>query len=277
MLQKLQIVSENKDEIWCRCCFHYPDKDASLLISKTGEFSGFYKCFGCGAFGPAKDLGLDITSKAYKKEHKYPNPIDWKRLSYSYEQRVINEFRYNIMQNKWDVSIKTLKAIQLGWSGEAFTFPLRNENFEIIGIQRQFLNGSKKAVNGSKLGLVIPNDIDFNQVVIVCEGVHDAAVVYDLGFQSIARPGANAVVSTTVKLLEGCTVLIIPDNDKVGIDGANKLAKKLEKVSRISVMNVENFNGEKDAALWVEKQGKSQVRDVFKRTIVSMRTERIKN
>lgn len=263
-MKQLDIAREDSHEIWIHCPWH-KDENASLLVSKTGEFSGFFKCFSCGKFGTAKSLGLDITSKAYKKEHKHPNPIDWKRLSWEYEQRVINEFRYSIMQNKWGVSIKILKQLQLGWSGEAFTFPLRNENFEIIGIQRQFLDGSKKAINDSRLGLIIPQDVDFTGFVVCCEGTHDVATVLDLGFQTIGRPGANSVVSIAVKLLKGCKVLIIPDNDGVGIMGGDKLAAALKKTCVCNIMDVKKFGSCKDVSEFIEVKGKDYVRNYIKK------------
>lgn len=269
-MKQLVIVEENEHEIIAYCPFHNDIKRPNLLISKTGEFAGFYKCWACGAWGRAKDLGLDINSKVYKKEHKYFNSINWAGLSYSYEQRVINEFRYNIMQNKWDVSVKILKQLQLGWSGEAFTFPLRNEIFEIIGIQRQFLDGSKKAINGSRLGLIIPQDVDFTGFVICCEGTHDVATVLDLGFQAIGRPGANSVVSIAVNLLKGCKVLIIPDNDEVGIMGGGKLAVALKKTCVCNIMDVKEFDSCKDISEFIEVKGKDYVRDCIKKEVQQM-------
>lgn len=271
--KKIRIHSENDTEIWAYCPFHNDTGRANLLVSKTGSYAGFYKCFGCGKFGDAKSLGFDINIKRYKKEHKQPVPINWTALSQRYEQCAITEFRYHYLMNEWDIQRTTLEILDLGWDGEAFTFPMRNEFFEVCGIQRRFMDGKKRSIKGSQLGCLISSTIDFGDVIVICEGVHDTATILDLGFEAIGRPGACTCYTITAAVVAGCKVLIIPDNDKAGILGARELAREVVKDTSACGILSTKFWDCKDISELVEKRGKGIVRNDIKKVIAKIKEE----
>jgi DNA primase len=268
--KKIEVYSENNDEIWCFCPFHDDTGRPNLLVSKTGGYAGFYKCFGCGKFGDAKNLGFDIRSNKYQKAHKQPTPINWTSLSQTYESCTINEYRYHTLMEEWNVSRGVLEALNLGWDGEAYTFPMRNEYFEISGIQRRFMNGKKRSIKGSQLGCIIPTTIDFSDVILVCEGTHDTATVMDLGFEAIGRPGACTCYEIAASVLTGCRALIIPDKDEAGIRGARALAHEVTKGSVCGIINTRSW-GCKDISGLINIRGKDRVKEDLKQVIRKMK------
>ena len=269
--EKIKIHLENDQELWCYCPFHNDTGRANLLVSKTGSYAGFYKCFGCGKFGRAQELGIDVTSNKYKKEHKQPIPINWTALSQTYEQCAIAELRYHWLMDEWDVQRSTLEILNLGWDEEAFTFPMRNEFFEVCGMQRRFMGGKKRSVKGSQLGCIIPSTIDFGDVILICEGVHDTAAVIDLGFEAIGRPGASTCYTIAASVVSGCKVLIVPDNDEVGIAGARELARQVTKdASACGILSTKSWRC-KDISELVAIRGKKDVRNKIKQVIAKIK------
>lgn len=275
---KLIIVSENEHEIWAFCPFHNDRNRANLLLNKTGPLTGFYKCFGCGAFGSIKKVfGMDIASNKYRKSRRSVRPIDWVGLMKYYEELGLQSCKRYYLAGEWDVDSSVLSRLHIGWDGECFTYPMRNKNFCVVGMQRRYSNGSKKCVSGSRLGLIIPRDIDFTDVVIVCEGAHDTATVLDLGFNAIGRPGAMAVINETAAVLDGCYVAIIPDNDEPGVVGARRLAKEVVKTAKkCAIFNMRNKGDWKDISIWVNQEGKEVVRDALKNIMCNMKEVEIK-
>ena len=271
-LLKLRIERETEQEIWAYCCYHKDKGRANMLISKVGSYKGFYKCFSCGKFGTAKSLGLDITTKRYQKEHKQPVPINWTALSQSYESCAIAEYRYHYLMTEWNIEKNVLEILNLGWDSEGFTFPMKNEFFEITGIQRRFMGGKKRSVKGSQLGCLIPDTLDFSDVILICEGVHDTATLLDLGFEAIGRPGACTCYEIAASILSGCTTLIIPDNDDAGIRGGRALAREVTKGSVCGIINTRSW-GCKDISELVEKRGKDRVRDDIKKVIYKIKSK----
>jgi len=275
---KLIIHSEDSSEIWAYCPFHNDKQTPNLLISKVGGYAGYYKCFACGKFGKAKDLGIDVESKVVKKLNnatKY-TPINWTKLSAEYEYTASEDFRYTPLMIDWGVSKNVLKRLRMGWSAieECYTFPMCNSMFAITGIQRRFTNQNKekKAISGSKLGCFVPIDIDFTDIIIICEGVHDTATILDLGFQAIGRPGASSVYQLTADIVSGCNVLIIPDNDAPGKDGAKRLYKELKPVcDRVVVLDTSKFGVCKDISEYIDYNSKESVRNILKSIICNLK------
>ena len=145
------------------------------------------------------------------------------------------------------VSLASLKALGVGWSNEhnAWLFPMRNGQNEIIGYNRRFKNGEKRIVQGTNAGLYIPQ-VEPQSLLYICEGGSDTAALYDLGLYGIGRFNVNSGADfikdflTTNKIYR---VVIIADNDSLkqlgnktgrpGILGAEKLRKDLKTSSVI--------------------------------------------
>lgn len=223
----------------CWCPFHndkYPGGNPSFEVKLGGEHCGEYYCYSCGMAGRISQAILDkIMSKKKKSktsDSTKPTPINWEGLNIEYGVAYFYEVNTLNPDVPFNVSRITLNHLNCGWDGKkAFTFPMRNGKNEIIGIQRQYPDRTKKNVDGSSNGLFIPQiRFDPGIPVYICEGCSDTATVLDLGFQSIGRPNSsygNDFVVEWIELNSIHSVYIVADNDETGIKGAKGLASDL--------------------------------------------------
>jgi DNA primase len=156
----------------------------------------------------------------------------------------------------------------VGWDGEAYTIPMFNEDFLSIGVQRRWPNavkGNKCCVSGSMLGLFLPIEIR-SSTIFICEGASDAIAVYDLGFDAIGRPSCNScveIVCQWVGINEDIKhIIIIPDNDEVGKDGAKELHKCLN-MDFGEITDIFEYAGAKDIRELISVKGRDAVRKML--------------
>lgn len=262
MKKDIQIISENEYEIWALCCFHEETKP-SLLISKTGEFAGFYKCFGCGKFGKASELNI---KRDWKKETKNYPKINWEDINIELVNKLKNE-DLEYLSKKWNINPLFLIALGVGWNN-CYTFPMRSNNNKIIGIQRRFetkeLSGLKLSMESSKLGLFVPQNVKWKDydTIFITEGLSDLATLLDLGFMGIGRPNANACIDMTAhwlikRIFWFDAFIVIADADEAGIRGARELTKKCNEFSDAQWILPQQG---KDLREWVEIEGKEKVK-----------------
>jgi hypothetical protein len=218
---------------------HVPGK-ANLEITLEGQYAGKYHCFSCGKSGQlSKELLEKLIRHRKISKKKIMKPIDWNYLDYKYCQST----DWLRTHKPFDVHEDTLFYLHCGWDGEAFTFPMRDFDETMFGIQRRFPDGLKCAVEGSQNGLFIsilpPTSIPqpcmkvIGGILFICEGVSDTATMLDLGYHAIGRPNNNSRNELVEKWLyetnklSGSSVYVVADNDVPGIDGAIKLTEFL--------------------------------------------------
>lgn len=119
--------------------------------------------------------------------------------------------------------------------GPCWTFPECDGLGNVIGIERRFLDGSKKSMYGGRRGLFLPSG--WNQrdgPILVTEGASDALTLHALGLAAVARPnaaGGNSQLAMLSDLLEGVPaskpITILADTDMAGIIGAQEAAQQL--------------------------------------------------
>ena len=139
------------------------------------------------------------------------------------------------------VSVSALERLDVGYDHGNWTFPMRNAHEEIVGIR---IRGpiSKWSVAGGTNGLFWPRGVDIKDVVtlLLPEGPTDCAVLLDLGYASIGRPGCQGCEDMICDLVGRYRrhVVVVADNDKPkplpggksfrpGQDGAMKLANAI--------------------------------------------------
>jgi len=93
------------------------------------------------------------------------------------------------------------------------------------------MTDAKFSERGGREGLFFcPTDL-MPTYLLVVEGASDAAAMIDVGYPSvIGRANCSGNVSQVVSLyrrLKPASVVVIPDNDVPGIDGANRLIEAL--------------------------------------------------
>ena len=148
---------------------------------------------------------------------------DFTALQQQYSRQMTSQ-QVNTISEQLGVSEQSMRRLNIGWDGQAYTFPMSNGFGKIIGIRRRFVNGTKVSVKTSRTGLFIPSQIATSEPVLICEGPTDTAAALDLGFAAIGRPNCNGSVDMTARFAKGRKVVIIGDNDKPGKVGAEKLA-----------------------------------------------------
>ena len=175
---------------------------------------------------------------------------DFGQLASWYRRQLMDE-KLNGLTSSLGVSAESLKRLNVGWDGKAYTFPMSNDFGKVIGVRRRFPSGHKVSVQGSKTGLFIPTDLANDQLLIICEGPTDTAAALDLGSAAIGRPNCNSKVEMTANLAKGRTVVIVGDNDKVGRTGSKRLARVLSLFCP-SVRIVYPPGGTKDLRQWLK-------------------------
>lgn len=130
------------------------------------------------------------------------------------------------------VSFESLVALQCAWANEhnAWAFPMRSGEGDIIGIRLRNSTGKKWAVKGSRQGIFIPQ-IPVGRTAAVTEGPSDTAAAISLGLFAIGRASCSAgaeQLKVAFKRMGVHRTIIISDNDNPGIEGARRLALELK-------------------------------------------------
>jgi len=137
------------------------------------------------------------------------------------------------------LSLESLRRLCVGWSARhrAWTFPMSDAAGHIVGIRLRLPNGRKLSIKGGREGLFVPEGIDQDGRLFVCEGPTDCAALLGLGFGAVGRPSCAGGVRHLVELIKRLRseeVVIVGDNDqpdrrgrRPGQDGADRLAATL--------------------------------------------------
>lgn len=290
--KQLNIICIEHDKVWAYCPFHKDVIRPNLSISLLDKYYGRYKCWACPNEGYLSKEQMNELNLSCSIVHKN----DEKNLLTRWKQ--FNESCYDNLQKfpllklglakQLNVSIKSLDAWSIGYDGISFTVPMfRKDLMEYLsqsgfcGVQRRFADGTKRCVTGSRLGLMYPRKYVGDYYVFICEGFSDAISVWDLGLQSMARPHCrhiDGVGGLFASVWAGITnVVIIPDNDPVGIEGAEELQSILDGIyyedefdggcEECIECTIFSFDGAKDVREYIKLRGKDYVRRELERYI----------
>jgi len=142
-------------------------------------------------------------------------------------------------------------AVVKNWGGlsnggeRVVEFPVYNEKGEHEAANRfgqSHLAGDEllhkgRFAKGAKHGLFLPHGEDSTvhlprpgEMWVVVEGVKDAAALHGLGYNAVGLP-TSAMNERFAGLFAGVEVVLVPDLDQAGQQGAEKTAKVLERVA----------------------------------------------
>ncbi len=149
---------------------------------------------------------------------------------------------------KLGLPAEALSAMEVGWDGKNYTFPMYDGNCECIGVRLRSENGRKFAIEGSKNGLFIPVIgvyPDSPQTLFVVEGPTDCAAMVAMGLTAIGRPSCQGGTEDIKQFIRGHRrdVVIVADRDppkkrpdgtvwRPGVDGAYRLAISIRQHTR---------------------------------------------
>ena len=287
--QQLNIAFTEHDKVWCYCPFHNDTIRPNLSISLLNRYYGRYKCWACGRDGCLSKEQMDKLNLSeftvYKNSIKILHTL-WAQHTQSC---YANLQKYPLLKlglaKELNISTKSLDDWQVGYDGHSFTIPMFREDLPeynrergFCGIQRRFPDGSKRCVTGSRLGLMYPHGYIGDYYVIICEGFSDGISVWDLGLQVIARPhcryveGIREFLGEVIGSIE--RIIIIPDNDTVGRDGAYQLQDELDGLYYCNDWEVDEvditifpFDEAKDVRQLIHLKGKDYVKKYLMRII----------
>ena len=140
------------------------------------------------------------------------------------------------------VDAAAYRSLGVGWDGRAYTFPMRDGDYRIIGLRKRTLDGAKWAEPGSRSGLFISENDPIGSILLP-EGPTDTAVLSELGFSVWGRPdsaaGSQMAVHRLTKMAVGrhpiAEVVVVGDDDPAGRLGARNYAKRIKTAAPIGV------------------------------------------
>ena len=288
--QRLNIIRTEHNKVWAYCPWHKDSVRPNLSISLLDKYYGNCKCWACGKEGWLSYKQMDkllLPRSVVYKNNKDNLLTRWKQFT---ENCYDNLQKFPLLKlglaKELNISTKSLDNWLVGFDGRSFTIPMFREDLSeyskqrgFCGIQRRFSDGTKRCVTGSHLGPMYPYDHIGDYYVFICEGFSDGISVWDLGFPSIARPhcrhtdGINEFICDVLEGVE--RVVIIPDNDVVGIEGAEQLQDILSESYHYDLEGFEidlditifSFDGAKDIRGYIKLKGKEAVRKELLRVI----------
>jgi len=277
----MEIARENGKELICFCPYHRDEGTPNFHILKVphnGFPIGFAKCFACGmAKQFTEEEVLKMSSRKKSMCHK-KKPIDWKQLykdSLEYPG-CMNEIAE--LATEWNVCPDTILSMGMGWSHEyqAYTGLMYNEDWEVVGIQLRSKDGFKWCVNGSSMGLILPNYDEGNIAyqlkypTVICEGRSDSVIAHECGFFPVGKPSAAFGNDLVLKYLQNNNIKLVTvvcdDNDKpykeaIGQREAHKFDHILKQNGIKS--KVLKLFGAKDLRELYQKKGKEHCKRIL--------------
>jgi len=188
------------------------------------------------------------------------------------------------LANELGVTVESLELLDVGWGadnyGEFASFPMWGIRGRCVGIVRRYLNGEKKGMKWSRLGLFYSrNWLDFGGPVLIPEGASDVAALLSMGLCAVGRPSNAAGGTHLVALLTNIkrTEIVLAERDEKpekrgtkpwcpedctgcsycapGLFGAIKVAGELREAFQKNVAFRFPPDGAKDVREWVKNHG----------------------
>lgn len=190
-----------------------------------------------------------MPAPSLPRKHQPVKMIDWADVVKQMMQNATTP-RVAELADSLGVSRESLRRLGVGYSGShnAFAFPMRDLNGNVVGVRLRTMDGSKFAIPGSRDGLFIGlNTInDVAGPLVICEGPTDCAALLDLGFCAVGRPSCRGAEQMCVDLarISRRDVVIAANYDEAkkrldgsvfypGQDGAIALAEKMNRPVKI--------------------------------------------
>ena len=190
-----------------------------------------------------------------------------------YQEAMTGEDYWHLAANL-GVTEEALMALSVGRADQylegTYSFPMRNEWDQIVGIRLRNKDGHKWAVYGSKQGLFY-GSFEVGETLYVCEGPTDAAALISQGCAAIGKPSCSSgdeMVVAIVRKVKPSMVVVVSDVDhhtgkcnfcdrdfcqhcRPGQYGAEKTARAIHATGAV-VKVVEPINA-KDIRQWFNK------------------------
>jgi hypothetical protein len=167
------------------------------------------------------------------------------------------------------VTADSLTALQVGWHpGQRFwSFPERDGNGRVIGINARYGDGSKKRLSGSKAGLTYADHWDTGVgPILLVEGASDTAALLTIGLSAVGRPSNRGGVDHLVDMLSDFPlereIVVFGERDQKedgkwpGMEGAVSTATKLAETLERPIHWALPPDNAKDSRAWLQSMPK---------------------
>ena len=238
------------------------DNRPSLSVSEDGKAY----CHSCG-FKAGSIVGVhrEVTGKSFKDAccdlyRKYVCPlVPESYVEDAFKALMSNQFLLGRLKELRGIEKPLVMKMQLGWRGGRLTIPVRDECNMLVNVRRyDLIDGAGPKMLSWKRGFgsarLWPLTALKSEFVVLCEGEMDALV----GMQN----GLNAVTVTGGALtwkedwsgqFSGKRVVVVPDNDCAGEEGARARAASIAKTAKSVAVVKLNGTGVKDLSDWFMK------------------------
>lgn len=130
------------------------------------------------------------------------------------------------------VDAADLADMGVGWTGDSWSFPMKDAFGNTIGIRLRYPNGKKGAVRGSRQGVFYPyRKFLSTDTMWFPEGPSDTAALLGIGLFAVGRPNnlaGNNILLQMMNRYNQRRAVVVADNDPAGMRGALKLARLLQ-------------------------------------------------
>lgn len=221
---------------WQALCPAHDDRNPSLAIHQ-GDSGALVRCHaGCETTDVAGALRMELRD-LFDEAATPPAPTAKPTTKALPSQEALAHWtagldttpsRELVTRRGW--SVGAIRELGVGWDGDRFTIPIRDDAGELLNVVRYRPDAKPKslALTGRPRGLFpAPETLNGSPVVFVVEGEPDALAAASIGLVAVAIPGANAWRSQWARRFAGRHVVIVPDCDHPGRDLAARAARDL--------------------------------------------------
>lgn len=225
-----------------RLCFRASDEriNGFRRIRRTSECSTYIRAGAelerrGGTNGRAGGSPRPTNRRGPSEPPRSPPKADLDQLAAKHAKSV-TDGQVEALARELGVSSASLRAIGIGFDGANYCFPERNASGTVTAINARLANGEKRVGAGQHRGLILPENLDeLSDPVLIPEGPSDTAALLAMGLTAVGRPMAKGGAALLAELLDGREVLVVGENDKAGLEGAEETASRLAAAWNMSV------------------------------------------
>lgn len=249
-IQEITQKSKGKDQYVCPLC------NSGTGHNGTGAFTYYpdshtYKCFACGEYGDIFTLHAQLNNLS--PENDFPQIID------DLEKKFNTTSTYSVSKSEPWVQLRTHVYQNMNHDNIAVKTIYRKPDGSKTAIWHRYEGSTLvKGLNGLKMPLYhVHNLTDSTKPIFIVEGEKDVETMEKLGYIATTSPnGAGSKwKSEYTPMFSGFDVVILADNDEVGLKSAKNIAENVITVAR-SVKLVPS------QALYAPLQPKGDISDI---------------
>jgi hypothetical protein len=229
--------------VWaCRgkCSSRHPTGNAggtlAALFKQLKEQTGFNfrseRIKGANQRAGSPLLTFNVEKKTGKSNRVTQAYVDsWARKLWS------NQPALDDLVSQRGFNEETIRKFEIGWDGQRYTLPVRDENHQLVNIRRYKIGASRDKMlniqNHGGVRLYNVEVIEHNQSIVLCEGEMDCILLNQEHIPAVtATAGAGTFNDEMAQHFRDKTVYICYDADDEGNLGSAKAGKMIAVYAR---------------------------------------------